>query len=427
MEAIKQFGNQAFASLKIRNYRLYFIGQGISLSGTWMQTVALGWLVLQLTGSGSQLGFVVASQFWPMLLLGPWGGVIADRFDKRAILYWTQILAGLIAISVSILVFTDTIQIWMLYIFAFSHGMVRVFDNPARQSFVSEMVGEGYLKNAVSLNATENHLARAIGPSIAGVLIAGVGIAFCFLINGLSYIAAVITLYLMDAKELRTEPPVAKKAGQLLEGFRYVMATPLIRNTLIMMAVIGTFGYEFQVSLPLLAQRAFLGDATTYAILLAAMGVGSGVGGLYSAGRHKIAPHHLVIFAMLFGISMVITSLMPSLFFAIIGMFFVGVFSINVISLGNTTVQLESIPEMRGRVMALWSVAMVGSTALGGPIIGFIGEHAGGRWGLAAGGIITVLTAGFAIFTLLKNDKTQEIPESVQIRTDLAERGAPLP
>ncbi len=420
MEAIKKFGNQTFASLKIRNYRLYFIGQGISLSGTWMQIVALGWLVLQLTGSGSQLGLVVGTGFWPILIFGPWGGVIADRFNKRTILYWTHFASSLLAIGISILIFTDTIQMWVLYVFAFSYGMIRVFDNPARQAFVSEMVSEDNLKNAVSLNATENHLTRAIGPSVAGILIAGIGIAFCFLINGLSYLAVVLMLYLMDAKELHTGPPSSKKSGHLMEGFRYVIATPLIRSTLIMMAVIGTFAYEFQVSLPLLAQRTFLGDATTYAALLASMGIGSGVGGLYSAGRHKIAPHHLVIFAMLFGVSMVLTSIMPSLFWAIVGMFFVGIFSINVISLGNTTVQLESAVEMRGRVMSLWSMAMVGSTAIGGPIIGSIGEHAGGRWGLAVGGIITTLTAGFAIFTLLKNDATQEIPESVQLRAESA-------
>jgi len=415
---ISKFGNQTFASLKIRNYRLSFIGQMISQSGTWMQIVALGWLVLQLTGSGSQLGLVVASGFWPILILGPWGGVIADRFNKRTILYWTHSMFSLLSIGVSILVFTDTIQIWMLYIFAFSHGMIRVFDNPARQSFVSELVDSAHLKNAVSLTATGNHLMRAVGPSIAGILIAGVGIAFCFLFNGFSYIAVIVTLYLMNERELHIDPATSKKSGDLLQGFRYVMATPIIKKTLIMMAIIGTFAYEFQVSLPLLAQQTFLGDASSYAALLAAMGIGSGVGGLYSAGRHKIAHHHLVIFAMLFGVSMVVTALMPTLHLAVLGMFFVGIFSINVISLGNTTVQLESIPEMRGRVMALWSVAMVGSTALGGPIIGYIGEHAGARWGLAVGGIITIMTVAFLTYALLQKDTLEEIPEGVEDKVD---------
>ncbi|HXK38670.1 MAG TPA: MFS transporter [Candidatus Paceibacterota bacterium] len=418
IDTIAEFGHRTFASLKIRNYRLYFIGQAISQSGTWMQIVALGWLVLELTGSGSQLGLVVASQFWPILMLGPWGGVIVDRFNKRAILFWTNAVFFALATGISILVFTDTIQLWMLYAFSFSYGMVRVLDNPARQTFVSEMVNEGYLKNAVSLNATVNHLMRAVGPSIAGVLIAGIGIAFCFLINGLSYLAVIAMLYLMRKGELHTKSPVLKKAGQLAEGFRYVLATPIIKKTLIMMAIIGTFAYEFQVSLPLLAQQTFMGDAASYAALLAAMGIGSALGGLYSAGRHKIAHHHLVIFAMLFGGSMVLTSIMPTLHLAVLGMFFVGIFSINVISLGNTTVQLESIPEMRGRVMALWSVAMVGSTALGGPIIGFIGEHVGARWGLAVGGIITIMTVAFLTYALLQRDTLQEIPEGVEDKVD---------
>ncbi len=415
---VKEFGHRTFVSLKTRNYRLYLAGQAISQSGTWMQIVALGWLVLELTGSGSQLGLVVATQFWPILILGPWGGVIVDRFNKRAILFWTNAAFFTLATGVSVLVFTEAIQLWMLYVFAFLYGIVRVFDNPARQTFVSEMVSEGYLKNAVSLNATVNHLMRAVGPSIAGVLIAGIGIAFCFLINGISYLAVIAVLYLMRKEELRTHLPVAKKEGQLMDGFRYVLRTPLIKKTLIMMAVIGTFAYEFQVSLPLLARDTFLGDAGSYAALLAAMGIGSALGGLYSAGRHKIAHHHLVIFAVLFGGSMILTSLMPTLHLAILGMFFVGIFSINVISLGNTTVQLESIPEMRGRVMALWSVAMVGSTALGGPIIGFIGENAGARWGLAAGGIVTVLTVAFLTFALLKKDTLEEIPEDVEEKID---------
>ena len=414
MEAIRKFGNQTFASLKIRNYRLYFIGRGISMCGSWMQVVALGWLVLQLSGSGTQLGIVLALQFLPILILGPWGGVIVDRLDKRSLIGWTQSTLGVFAIFISILVFTETMQMWMLYIVALAHGAVRVFDEPARQTFVSEMVDEAHVKNAVSLNATENNLARVIGPSIAGILIAGVGIAFCFLINGLSYIAVVLMLYMMRKKELRTELPVEKKSGQLMEGFRYVMATPVIRNTLLMMSFIGTFAYEFQVSLPILAKNTFGGDAASYAALMTAMGIGASVGGLYAASRHKIAPHHLVIFAMLFGISIVGVAFMPTLPLAVFSMFFVGLFSINVTSLGQTMVQLETVYEMRGRVMALWGVAMVGSTAIGGPIIGFIGEHAGGRWGLAVGGIITILTAGFAIFTLLKNDKTQEIPETVQ-------------
>ena len=420
MDGIKKFGHKTFSSLKIRNYRLYFIGQSISMSGTWMQTVAQGWLVLQLTHSGAQLGSVVALQFLPMLIAGPWGGLIADRFNKRGILYYTQSASGLLALGISILVFSGTIQIWMVYIFAMCLGIVRIFDDPARQAFVSELVGSTHVKNAVSLNATANNLARVVGPSIGGILIAGVGIAFCFLLNALSYIATIVMLFRMNGKELRSAAPRRKKSGELKEGFRYVMSSPIIRNTLSMMAFIGTFAYEFQISLPILAKQTFNGDAASYAALMSAFGAGSVVGGLFSAGRHKVAPRHLIIFAMLFGASLIAVSLMPTLILATMGMAMVGFFSINVLSLGNTMLQLESVPEMRGRVMALWGMAMIGSTPIGGPIIGLIGEYMGGRWGVGVGGIAAVATAAVAALTLLKNDKVETIPESVQIRHDEA-------
>lgn len=420
MEIIKKFGNKTFSSLKIRNYCLYFIGQSISMSGTWMQTVAQGWLVLQLTHSGAQLGFVVALQFLSMLIAGPWGGLIADRFNKRRILYYTQSAFGLLALGISILVFSGAIQIWMVYVFAMCLGIVRIFDDPARQTFVSELVGDVHVKNAVSLNATANNLARVVGPSIGGILIAGVGIAFCFLLNSVSYVATIIMLFKMNGKELHFAPRRRKKSGELREGFRYVMSSPLIKNTLLMMAFIGTFAYEFQISLPLLAKQTFNGDAASYAALMSALGAGSVVGGLFSAGRHKVAPHHLIIFALLFGVSLIAVSLMPTLTLATMGMAVVGFFSINVLSLGNTMLQLESVPEMRGRVMSLWGVAMIGSTPIGGPIIGLIGEYMGGRWGVGVGGIAAIATAAVAALTLLKNDKVEIIPESVQIRDDEA-------
>ncbi len=420
MERIKKIGRKTFSSLKIRNYRIYLIGQSFSMAGTWMQTVAQGWLVLQLTHSGTQLGSVVAMQFLPMLIAGPWGGLIADRFNKRRTLYYTQSALGLLALGISILVFTNTIQIWMVYAFALCLGIVRIFDDPTRQTFVPELVGADNVKNAVSLNATANNLARVVGPAIGGILIAGVGIAFCFLFNALSYIATLVMLRRMNNKELHSSVPRQKKSGELKAGFKYIMSSTLIRNTLIMMAIIGTFAYEFQISLPLLAKETFHGDAASYAALMSALGAGSVVGGLFSAGRHKTAPHNLIIFATLFGASLIATSLMPTLALAIIGMLVVGFFSINVTSLGNTMLQLESAPEMRGRVMALWGVAMMGSTPIGGPIIGLIGEYTGGRWGVAAGGIAAIIAAAIAAITLLKNDKVEIIPESVQERDDEA-------
>ncbi len=400
MDVMREFGRQTFSSLAIRNYRLYFIGQSISQCGSWMQTVALGWLVLVITGSGVQLGSVIAMQFIPIFFLGAWGGVIVDRFHKLHMLYWTNGAFFVLVSAITILIFAGAIQLWMLYVFAFAFGMIRVFDNPLRQTFVSEMVGSQNIRNAVSLNATANNVMRAVGPSVAGIIIAGTSIAFCFLVNALSYAAVIIMLSRIRTEELQPSTTTPKKPGQLMEGFRYVLATPVIRDTLLMMAVIGTFAYEFQVSLPLLANYTFHSGATGYAALLTAMGIGSGIGGLYAAGRTSVAPHHLTLFAFLFGSSIIATALMPTLATAAAAMVLVGLFSINLISLGNTMVQLASAAQMRGRVMALWSVAMIGSTTIGGPIVGAVGQHIGARWGLALGGIATVLVAAFSAHTI---------------------------
>ena len=415
MNAVRAFLENTFSSLKIRNYRLYLIGQAVSLSGTWMGTIALGWLVLQLTGSGTHLGLVITLQFVPTLILGPWGGVIVDRFHKHTMFTWTQTAFALLSLGMSILILGGFVEVWMVYAFALCFGVIRIFDDSARQTFVFDMVGKAHLKNAVSLTATENNLARAIGPSIAGALIVGVGIGFCFLFNALSYLAVIAVLYSMRTQEFHAMPPAPKKPGQLIEGLRYAWSNPLIRKILLLMAIIGAFTFEFQVTLPLLSDKTFHAGATGYAALFAAMGVGSVVGGLYAAGRKKIAPHQLVIFIFLFGSSVLATSLMPTLYLAIAGMFAVGFFSIQTTSLGNTMIQLESAPEMRGRVMSLWNVALIGSTPIGAPIVGLMGQYLGARWGIALGGVAAILTGALAAVSLLKRDETRPIPESVQI------------
>src|SRR3989344_3833657 len=333
MSYLRAFGNMTFASLRIRNYRLYFIGQAVSMSGTWMQTVALGWFVLELTHSGTQLGIVTALQFLPMLFLGPWGGVITDRLNKRALLIVTQVVFGITAGILSILIFTDLTQLWMLYLFGLIFGVVRIFDNPARQTFVSEMVPADNLKNAVSLNATINNLARAVGPSIGGILIATVGVAACFLFNALSYIAVIAVLCLMRKRDLHPSVPAGKKSGQLRAGLRYISTMPRIRNVLIIMGVIGTFAYEFQVSLPILAEQTFAAGAGGYAALMTSFGAGAVVGGLYAASRTKISMRHFVVSLFFFGISILGTAAAPTLELAVAGMALVGIFSINVTSL----------------------------------------------------------------------------------------------
>ena len=421
MEALKQFSTQTFSSLKVRNYRLYFIGQGFSHAGNWMQVVGLGWLVLQLTGSGTMLGIVGAFRFAPMLLGGPFAGIIVDRFDKRRILYVTQSSFAIASLTLAFLVYTDLIQVWMLFVSAVLFGLIDVIDSPTRQTFVHEMVGRDNLRNAVTLNSTEANLARAIGPMIAGSLIATVGIAFCFLANSVSFIALITMLLFVDEKGMHKEERTEKARGHLLESISYAASVPIIKTVLISMAVIGTLAYEFQVSLPLLAQGPFAGAAADYAALLSAMGAGSVAGGLFAASRRKIAPHEFVASAFFFGLSIAVTAIMPTLSLAIVGMVFVGFFSINLTSLGNTMIQLAAAPHIRGRVMSLWSMAIFGSTLIGGPVVGLIGQYIGPRWGRAIGGVAAMSAAAYAARTLLQTDWLRTVSESVGLVTQEAE------
>lgn len=391
------FGRRTFAALAIRNYRLFFFGQAVSLSGTWMQTVAQGLLVLQLTGSGTALGVVTALQTLPVLLFGAWGGLVADRYPKRTILYAVQVISGAASLTMGALVLSGGIRLWMVYAIALLLGGVKVFDNPTRQTFVREMVGNDLLRNAVSLNSTEMNLARVIGPTIAGVFVATVGIGACFIANGVSFLAVISMLALMRADELQPAARVARAKGQLAEGLRYAAGEPLIRNTLVMMAIIGTFTYEFQVILPLFATYTLGDGATGYAALTAAMGAGAVVGGLWTASRGRRDPRALTLSAALFGGSVLLTAAAPTLPVAFATMVIVGFFSVTFTSLGNVTLQLTARPQMQGRVMSLWSIAFLGTTPIGGPIIGAIGEHAGPRWGLLVGGVAALAAAGIGL------------------------------
>ncbi len=387
-------GAHTFSSLQIRNYRLYFIGQGISLSGTWMQVIGQAWLVLKLSGSGTALGFVVALQFLPVLLLAPWGGVIADRFYKRRLLYLTQTCSGVLALTLAMLTATNVVRLWMVYVLAALLGLVNALDNPTRQTFVHEMAGRDRLRNAVTLNAIEVNLTRVLGPAMAGAIIATLGLAPCFFINAGSYVAVLVCLFLMDGKELYVAEPVERQKGQLREGFRYVLRTPILRDVLLLMAIIGTLTYEFSVSLPLLAKYTFNGSAGSYAWLSGAMGAGAVAGGLVAASRSRTRLRGLIWSAFGCGITIVLTSISPSLALACAGMVLVGAFSIGFTALSNTILQRESKPNMRGRVMSLWTVAFLGSTTLGGPLVGWIGGHANPRWALGVGGCAALL-AGF--------------------------------
>jgi MFS family permease len=396
---------RTFSALHIRNFRLFIFGQGISMCGTWIQTVAISWLVLKMTHSGTQLGLVIAAQFLPVLLFGVWGGVVADRFPKRTLLYFTQSLAGLLALTFGLLIVTHVITLWMIYALSVGFGMVLVVDNPTRQSFVSEMVGREQLKNAITLNSTMVNMARVIGPSFAGILIATVGIGTCFIVNAVSYAAVLVALFLMNGSELHPSPKTVREPGQIRAGLAYVWSEPKLKSTLLMMLIIGTFAYEFPVILPLFATITLHGDARTYSLMTAATGVGAIVGGIYTAAQATTRETQLVWSALLFGVSLLIAALMPGLVTVLIMLVVVGMLSVLFIALGNTTLQLTAEPHMRGRVMALWMIAFAGTTPIGGPIIGFISDHTNPRIGLATGGLSAVIAGGIGLYVYNRSIK----------------------
>jgi MFS family permease len=397
MIGVQAFGRRTFDSLSVRNYRLYFIGQGISMSGSWMQSVAQGLLVLKLTGSGTALGFVIALQCVPVLLFGPWGGIFADRYPKRRILYVTQTASCILGSTVGILVLTDAIRLWMVYAVGLLLGFVTLFDNPARSTFVRELVGNDRLANAISLSATEMNLTRVIGPSFAGVLAATVGLGACFLFDGLSYIPVLISLYMMRESELMPAVRVTGGKGQIQAGLQYVRTSPLLRNILIMMAIIGMLTYEFSVMLPLMGEFTFHRGPGAYASMTAAMGAGAVVGGLFTASRQiQSSPMLTGLAGIAFGTSVLLTSIAPNLAAAFVILLVVGFFNINFTSLANVTLQLNAQPSMQGRVMSLWAMAFMGTTPIGGPVMGAIGEHAGARVALAVAGMAAILSAGWA-------------------------------
>jgi MFS family permease len=392
MSPITRAAKQTFVALRVRNYRLYFFGQVISASGTWMHAVALGLLVLsdQLHGNGFNVGLVTALQFLPMLLLGSWGGLIVDRVDKRRLLYVTQAVSGVLAFALGLLVALDAVTMSEVYLIATLFGVVNLFDNPARQTFVSEMVGRDLMSNAISLNSVVMNSARVIGPAIGGILIYTVGLAACFLFNAASYVAVIIALFMMRPAELHQRPVVARAKGQVREGLRYVWSTRELRDPLLAMAVVGVFAFNFTTTLPLLATRTFHGGAGTYSVLMAAMGLGAIFGGLLVAHRSRPSTAMLSIIGLAFGAMLLGVAGAPTETVAIVALVLMGVCSIAFIATANATIQLEADPAMRGRVMALYAIAFLGSTPIGAPLVGWIADITNPRVAIAVGGAATL-------------------------------------
>ena len=393
------------SSLRQRNYRLFFFGRLVSVAGTWMQTVAQSFVVLDLTHSGTQLGLTTAARFLPMFLFGPLGGVLADRMDKQRVLYFTRTLSGLLAAAFAVLVATGSVRLWIVYLLALALGFVNVFDNPAPQSFVSEMVTAQDLPNAVTLNSVSMNMARVFGAALGGSSPRPSALPCASPATRCRSAPSSISLAAMRKSELFPAARIPREKRQVRQGLRYVRSTPELLIPLVMIGVIGTLAWEFQVSLPLMANKVFGGGAAAYGVMASVMGLGAVFGGLISAARPRPRARALCLAAIGWGIAILAAAAAPSLPLELAALVFVGYGSITFNSLAKTTLQLAAEPTMRGRVMALWALAWLGSTPIGGPIVGWVGQDAGPRWALVIGGLATLICGILALPALARIDR----------------------
>jgi MFS family permease len=410
---------RSFDSLQVPNYRRYFVGQIVSLSGNWMQTVAEIWLVLTLTDSGVAVGLTTALQFLPILLFGAWGGLLADRFAKRRLLILTQALMALPALALFALSSAGVVTVAMVYALVFARGAVNAVDNPTRQSFVIEIVGTGRVVNAVSLNSVLVHSARIIGPALAGVLIATVGVEPCFAINAATFGAMIFALWRMEPGALRPAPQVPRERGAVRSALRHVAATPRLAVPLALMAIVGTLGYNFQTVLPLLARFSFGGGATVYAALVSAMAIGSVAGALVTGARGRTSASVIAGAALAFGVLSLFAAGAPTLALELPVLALLGAATVTFAASINSYLQLEVRPDMRGRVMALYSIVFLGSTPIGGPIAGWLSEAFDPRVALVLAGV-SGLSAAWAARTALARVE-REHPPRARSHHDVAE------
>jgi MFS family permease len=383
-----------FRSLRVRNYRLFASGQVVSLSGTWAQRVAQDWLVLGLTdNSGTALGVVTALQFLPVLLFGLYGGLLADRYDKRRLLVGAQASMGVLALVLGVLDHSGSVELWHDYALAFGLGMATVVDTPTRQAFVSEMVGPADLPNAVSLNSATFNVSRIIGPALAGVVIAQWGTSWVFLGNAASYIAVISGLVMMRAQDLQRSVPPPRQPGQLREGLRYVRERRELAVPILLVFLVGTFGLNFQITLSLVAKQVFHRGASEFGLLTSAFAVGSLLGALASARRGAPTARRMVAAAAVFGVLEVVVGLAPTFDTMMLLLVPTGVAVLTFTTTANALVQLGTDAAVRGRVMALYVLVFLGGTPIGAPVIGIVAEHLGPRASLTIGGTVCALSA----------------------------------
>lgn len=384
-----------FRSLRVRNFRLFFFGQFISMTGSWMTMVALTLLALDLGASGVTLGLLAACQFGPVLLLGPLAGAVADRVDKRRLLLVVQAIAMLQSAVLGLVVLTGNASLGLIFPLAAIQGVLTAFDNPSRRAFVVEMVSTKDVANAVSLNSAIMTGSRVLGPALAGLTIATLGYAWCFLLDAASYVAVIGGIMAMRSSELFASEPMARGKGQIRDGLRYVWSHPHLRIPMVMMAIIGTLAFNFSVTLPLLVIGPLGGNAQSYTWLLSVISLGSVIGALATARRREVPPSHVLVSALMFGVGMLAIAITPSLLVALPLALITGLGAIGFMTSSTALIQLFGDPVFRGRVLALQSMVFLGTTPLGGPLVGWIADVMGPRAAVSVGGLACLAAAAW--------------------------------
>jgi MFS family permease len=414
-ELAARAARRTFRALRVRNFRLFFAGQLISQVGTWLTTIALTLLVLELTHSGVAIGLLAAAQFGPILLFGAWGGLVADRSDKHKLLIVTQTLEMLQSFALAVLAFMHDPPVVAFYLTAAAGGFMLAFDNPTRRSFVSEMVPEDTVQNAVTLNTALMTTSRVIGPALAGLLVVTTGFAWCFLIDGLSYLAVIGSLLMMRRSELHQPPVVARARGQLRAAFRYIGEVPDLWIPLTMMTVVGTLTFNFTVVIPLFVKHTFHGTDEAFTLLYSVLSVGSVMGALAASHQRVIDARHVAGAAIAFGATMAVFAVAPTLGSAFPFALLVGFASVAFITSATATVQVRADPAMRGRVLALQSMLLIGTTPIGGPLLGWICDLFGARVAIMLGAVAALAagTWGWVAVRRLREHGRATAPEDI--------------
>jgi MFS family permease len=396
---IGRLRHQTFRALHTRNYRLYFTAQMTSRTGMWVQIIAENWLVVQLGGSGLLLGIITALPFVPLLLLSTYGGVLVDRWNKRTVLIVTQSASGTLALMMGLLALTGVIQLWMIWMAAFLLGCINALDMPAREAFTMELASPANVTNAVALNDVVRNAARAFGPALGGLLIASIGIVACFLMNAASYAVIIAALRRMNPAELYTEVAAPRRRGQIWEGLRYVWTHPALRTVLLIMSLATTFGFNFQMMITLYASQTFHQGAAFYGLLMSCLGIGAVVGSLMAASWNDPTLRRVAVLSLTFGVTQWVAALVPNLALGFLAMSVMGMASSLFLTSCASCLQLHAGEQMRGRVMALYSIAFLGTAPIGGPLLGWLAQSLGVRAGFFVAGLGCIAASGLVFLS----------------------------